>query len=119
MAKRILVAEDDDDVRLYIQQLLIPEGYTVSVVDNGLDMLRLASGATPFDLIIADVNMPKGRGDSTLAMLRKQKIETPALLITGLNNPHAPKEVEVLNKPFNRRQLIEKIEKLIGVGDEA
>lgn len=115
MDKRILIAEDDEDIRMYMQQLLTPEGYHVSVVDNGLDLLRLAgSPSSHFDLIIADVNMPKGRGDSTIGILRKQKIDIPALLVTGVGNSNPPEGVPVLSKPFTRRQLLEKIREILG-----
>lgn len=80
---RILVADDDDNVRAGLAAILELEGYRVTETTNGADAIALLERA-PFDLIISDVTMPLADGDELLAVLRQRELRTPFILITGL-----------------------------------
>ena len=105
MSERILIAEDDDNVRLMLFENLMLAGYSVSAVDNGLDLMRLAASSSGFDLIITDVCMPKGEGDDLISLLREKKILTPAILVTAYYTACPPQGVPILLKPFTRDDL--------------
>ena len=70
--KKILVIEDDFDVRENIRILLNEEGYTVLIADNGKDGITYAKQNLP-DLILCDILMPKATGYEVLKELSKEK----------------------------------------------
>lgn len=106
MTNRILVAEDENSLRCMLMTALTMAGYAVSVVDNGLDLLRLASSSSGFDLIITDIEMPKGEGGDMIALLREKGIHTPAIIVTAHRHLPAPSGVPILEKPFNQDVLL-------------
>ncbi len=119
MGKRILLADDDDNIRLLLMEILGKEGYSVSAVDNGLDLLRLASSSRGFDLIITDICMPLGEGADMLSVMREKKINIPAILITGEDNCVAPKGIPLLKKPFKASALLQLVASALPRGEYA
>lgn len=112
MAKRILIAEDETRLALILFEMLASD-FSISVVDNGLDLYRLGMSAKPgFDLIIADVKMPYGEGDTTADLLRKMGVETPILLISGHAGHHVPERCRFLAKPFGKEELRRELTRL-------
>ena len=79
---RILVVDDDPDVRGFLQTLLESEGYHVDTAANGVDALTMARGAKP-DLIVLDFMMPllDGRGFRD-AQLRDPGIASIPVVLT-------------------------------------
>jgi CheY-like chemotaxis protein len=61
MAFKVLVAEDDNDIRFALDLLLSMEGYSVITAEDGEAAFRLAKNENP-DLIITDISMPKLTG---------------------------------------------------------
>jgi two-component system, OmpR family, response regulator len=78
---RILVVEDEPDLRSGLARALRDEGYAVDTADNGADGLFNAEG-TDYDAIVLDVMMPRMDGWEVLARLRKKK-KTPVLMLTA------------------------------------
>lgn len=111
---RIILAEDDDTTRLLIMGILTEEGYSVSCVDNGLDLMRLIHHTFNFDLIITDIVMPKGEGDDLLHILKEQGCATPAIIITAQSECIPPEGVKVVFKPIDRDELLGVIKSLLG-----
>lgn len=131
MAK-IIVIDDEEDVRIVLKQVLERAGYEVSVASGGregIDMLR-EEGA---DVVITDVIMPGIDGVSTVKEIREKFRNTKILVISGGGNV-APMSYEpdaisttafltsakkagadrTLTKPFDRQELIETIRELLG-----
>ncbi len=79
---KILIAEDDRELRHLFSHVLLKNGYTVKGVSNGLEALE-ALEADFYDLLITDVMMPKMNGFELLERLREQQIKLPALIITA------------------------------------
>jgi len=80
--KRILVVDDAATVRLYHRSILEGAGFAVDEAINGVEALEKAL-ATPFDLYLVDINMPKLDGYGFLRELRRQDIpQTPAVMIS-------------------------------------
>jgi two-component system response regulator MprA len=111
---RILVVEDDRDVADYIRRELQDEGNSVTVCHDGASGLRAAE-LTAFDIIILDVMLPFMDGLEVTRRLRRQKIQTPILLLTARD---APEEIvrgldsgadDYLTKPFSFDVLLARI----------
>lgn len=79
---KILIAEDDRELRQLFQHVLIKNGYAVQGVSNGQEALD-AIDADYFDLIISDIMMPVMDGYELVSSLRSAGINTPVLMITA------------------------------------
>ena len=81
--KSILVVDDSPQIRDGIDALLTPEGYEIITAGDGEEGLEAAKRRS-FDLIIADVNMPKLNGLDMLAQVRQTSYNetTPAFILT-------------------------------------
>jgi len=80
---RVLVVEDERKVANFIRQGLEEEGHTVEVAGDGLTALDLITGASPYDLVVLDVMLPRLDGFSVLRTLRERRVPTPVLLLTA------------------------------------
>ena len=79
---KILIAEDDRELRKMFAHVLIKSGYTVKAVANGKEALD-AIDADYYDLIISDVMMPIVDGYQLVRMLRDAGNNIPVLMITA------------------------------------
>ena len=79
---KILIAEDDRELRCLFSKVLSKHGYTVVEVGDGKEALELLS-KDYFDLIISDIMMPIMDGYELVRRLREQNITTPVLMITA------------------------------------
>jgi two-component system cell cycle response regulator CpdR len=115
--RRILLAEDDDSMRGFLERALEKAGYAVVAVDNGADAFERLKDE-PFTLLLTDIVMPRMDG---IELARKGSSLDPDLkimFITGfaavtLNNENKPKDARVLSKPFHLRDLVQEIDKLL------
>ena len=83
---KILIVEDDSELRGLFKRVLVKNGYSVRTASNGAEALDLV-GAEYIDLIISDIMMPEMRGDE-LCQKVKNDIDTshiPVILLTALN----------------------------------
>jgi CheY-like chemotaxis protein len=93
-AQTVLLADDDEDFRSALAELLAEEGFRVLEVPSGeaalafLDRIPKARGRGP-DLLVLDLMMPKLSGIEVLQRLRKSPrwALLPVLVITGVNDP--------------------------------
>ena len=119
---RVLVAEDDFEMRRMIVRSLRRHGCEVIEAKTGAEMLDvLASellhpaGNPPVDLIISDFHMPGVTGLSVLAGLRDAEWQTPFILITAFGGPEVRDEAlrdgasAYFSKPFDLDELEEKV----------
>lgn len=110
MAK-ILVVDDQDDLRTMMLKALEGEGHQTIEADNGLSALTLAKNYRP-DLIISDVVMDSGSGFMLGEWLRDDPdtTEIPLILITGLAKEagawKSDPSVVYITKPFGIRELV-------------
>jgi DNA-binding response OmpR family regulator len=100
---RVLLAEDDDEMRDILAEALRARGYHVIEASNGpelRDWLRRAQAEQGFepppDLIISDVRMPGISGLEVLSWLRQRDWSTPVILITAFGDLDAHQEAERL-----------------------
>lgn len=83
----ILIVEDEASIAGFIKKGLEANGYHAQVASDGLMGQKMALDY-PYDLIIADINMPRQNGQDMVAALRRQAIETPILILSALGTPH-------------------------------
>jgi EAL domain-containing protein (putative c-di-GMP-specific phosphodiesterase class I) len=115
---RILVAEDDDLGRRLIQRLLSSLDYEVTVTEDGERAIE-AFCASPFDVVVTDVLMPKVDGLGVLRAVRERDLDVPVVLLTGAPDmPSALTAIELgafgyLPKPFDLEHLRKLLERAI------
>lgn len=81
---KILIAEDDNELRLMFQRFLSRNGFSVTTVTNGKEALDVLSKDF-FDLIVSDIMMPVLDGYELVRSLRDSGDNTPVLMITAKN----------------------------------
>jgi signal transduction histidine kinase/CheY-like chemotaxis protein len=111
-ARRVLVVEDDEDVRSFAVELLQDIGYTTIEADCGPAALRLIESGVVVDVVFSDVRMPDGMSGLQLAQeIRRRLPETPVVLTSGLATPsEAGGNLPILRKPFRRDDILRAIE---------
>ena len=115
---RTLVIEDDKKISEGIQKGLVSEGYAVDLAEDGLQGEKLAK-VNNYDIIILDILLPKQDGWKTCSNLRKDKVFTPILMLTALDDvSDRIKGLDTgaddyLPKPFYFDELLARIRALI------
>lgn len=79
---KILIAEDDKELRLLFQRVLTRNGYSVQGAEDGMQALQMLD-KDYYDLIISDIMMPEMNGYELVSSLRDSGINTPVLMITA------------------------------------
>jgi two-component system, chemotaxis family, chemotaxis protein CheY len=116
---RILVVEDDDDIREVMQEVLATEGFRVDVAKDGIDALgQLEGGAPPPLLILLDMMMPRMDGETFLKALRGKPALAAAPVVVISGNAAAREKastfqaVACLVKPFELDELLGLVRRL-------
>jgi two-component system cell cycle response regulator CpdR len=117
-AMKILLAEDDNDMRRFLAKALGNAGYDVSSFDNGASAYnRLRE--EPFELLLTDIVMPEMDGIELARRATELDPDIKVMFITGFAavalNPdnQAPRDAKVLSKPFHLKDLVNEVEKLL------
>ncbi len=122
--KRLLIADDDTDMRLLLAEYFRRLGFEVDERESGQAALESAF-AGRFDCYIFDVSMPGMSGLELLRKVRDRGIQTPALFLTAhdaLSDKVAGFEAgadDYLAKPFSPRELEYRVEALLRRGGAA
>jgi CheY-like chemotaxis protein len=120
MAKKILVVDDEADVRTFLRTLLQKHGYEVVLATDGFEGLKILKETKP-DLITLDLMMPKQSGTDMYRKLQKDKelVKIPVIVISGLSGRHlaVPEPLAVFDKPINPEQFMEVVEKALENGE--
>ena len=119
---RILLAEDDESMRVYLTRALERVGYAVSAVDRGTAALPLLE-SEPFDLLLTDIVMPEMDG---IELAQKAAIVAPdirVMFITGfaavaLKAGRKTPDAKVLSKPFHLKDLVAEVERMFQSEDQ-
>ena len=118
MVLKILLAEDDDDMRRFLVKALEKAGYQVAAFDNGAsayDRLR----EEPFSLLLTDIVMPEMDGIELARRATELDPDLKVMFITGFAavalNPdsNAPKDAKILSKPFHLRDLVNEVDRML------
>lgn len=113
MNERILIVEDDTDLRELIEEIFEDEGYQVTSCANGRRALDLLADESWFvDLIVSDIQMPEMKGDELLRLVRQKRAETPLIVVTAFGSVENAVEMikngafQYLTKPFQTKDLL-------------
>jgi|TARA_R100000501_G_scaffold14543_2_gene26296 two-component system cell cycle response regulator CpdR len=115
---RILLAEDDDSMRAFLERAIQRAGYDVVAVDRGTTALpHIAAGG--FDLLLTDIVMPEMDGIELAQRAAALAPGMRVMFITGFaavalsKDGGAPEGARVLSKPFHLRELTGEIERML------
>lgn len=119
---RILIIEDDEVVREYLESVLSRAGYQCLSANNGRTGVELFN-SNPTDLVITDIIMPEKDGIETIMDLRRKNSQLKVIAISGggraepENYLHSAKLLganRTMKKPFTNEEMLEAIRELLG-----
>jgi DNA-binding NtrC family response regulator len=126
MQLRVLLAEDDDDLRWALSDLLKTDGYDVVAVADGRALLEHLGAAmlleqrdAPPDLIISDIRMPGLTGMQLLECVRNRGWSTPVVLISAFGDDDTRRQAQALGataflgKPIDMNELQTVIQRVV------
>lgn len=121
MAKKILVVDNEEDVRETIKTILKTQNYEIVTAESGKIALSLLN-KTAFDLILLDIMMPEMSGWDVLTEILKTKPKYKGkIMFLSVVDISEEKEkllekegVGYMSKPFGAKELIERIKKELG-----
>ena len=114
---RIVIAEDDFEMRRLVADCLRREGYEVHEVADGAELLLRIEDSffmrripVPIDLFITDIRMPVYTGLEIVSGMREAGLEVPVVIMTAFGNPETRQRAEalgaaLLDKPFKMEAL--------------
>lgn len=115
---RILLAEDDDQMRAFLTRALLRAGHLVDAVPDGETAL-VEAGKASYDLLLADVVMPGIDGIELARRVTADQLGVKVMFITGfaavaMQDPEVGgRRQRVMAKPFHLRHLLDEIENLL------
>lgn len=125
MAKKILIIDDEKDMRVYLEAVFRKAGYETESAADGDQGVWLAEARHP-DLITLDVLMPKKSGVKAYRALRtsEKTASIPIIVLTGLTRSddffgdfgELPRPEAVVEKPIERESFLKKVQELIEAG---
>jgi len=119
MSKKILVVDDEEELRDFISMRLEANGYEVVTAGNGIEGLKVVVDEKP-DLIISDVLMPEMDGFAFYKILKEDEAtkDIPVLILTARGKMEDTFRVlgvdDFLSKPFQADELLSKIQLQLG-----
>ncbi len=125
MTKSILIVEDEENISIALRYLMKGKGYDVRVARDGEEALTLVETSPP-DLMLLDVMLPKRDGYDVCQTIRANP-DHQAIKIIMLSAKGRDIEVEkglalgadaYLTKPFSTRELVARVQAMLGDGDD-
>ena len=108
----VLIADDDASIRGLLATILGTSECRVDLVSNGQEAIR-AFEDSEYDLVITDLEMPRGDGKVLTRSIRQHNTRVPVVMITGCANPEAMsvelKEAgvsKIISKPFQIAEIL-------------
>jgi two-component system cell cycle response regulator CpdR len=115
---KILLAEDDNDMRRFLVKALENAGFQVSPHDNGLSAYQRLR-EEPFEMLLTDIVMPEMDGIELARRATELDPDIKIMFITGFaavalnSDSDAPKNAKVLSKPVHLRELVSEVNKML------
>src|SRR5262245_49967971 len=117
---KILVIDDEVDIREGLELLLTTEGYLAETAQNGTEGLQKLSSVS-YDLVLLDLMMPDRSGMEVLQEVRQRDRETPIFMITAYGSAEAAVSAlksganDYFSKPWDNEKLIIEIDRMIAL----
>jgi len=115
----LLVAEDDDTVRMFMKKILERAGYKVIVANDGEDAVKRFREHDDISLVLSDVVMPKINGREMLDEIKKIKAGIKAVFISGYATDIMQKKGPIeagtrfITKPFKKEDLLQTVREVL------
>jgi len=122
---RILIAEDEESLRGFVQRALAQDGHDVVTAADGAEALdRLTQATEPFDLVLADIKMPVMDGIALALAAVRDHPDLTILLMTGYadkrERAHGLEALihDVITKPFSVAEIQAAVEGALAAGKQ-
>jgi two-component system, cell cycle response regulator CtrA len=115
---RVLMVEDDITTSRGLVAMLKAAAMVVDAVDTGEEALELAR-LYDYDIVLLDLGLPDMEGYEVVRRLRAGRVETPVLILSGLNRPGAKVKGfgmgadDFITKPFDGQELVARIQAVV------
>ena len=112
---RVLIVDDDPDIRSNVRDILNDLGYFTDVADDGPAALRLVEKSS-YDVVLLDFKMPGIDGATVYSRIKKMRPETVAIMVTGFADNNGVQRAldagtwRVLRKPVDVAEMLSLIE---------
>ncbi|MFO7929089.1 MAG: response regulator [Candidatus Humimicrobiaceae bacterium] len=119
MSKKILIVDDEQNIRKTLKQCLANEGYDIDIAVNGEEALKKIKDDN-FDLVLLDIKMPGMNGMEVLNKLRERKDSTNVVMMTAYGTVERAVEamklgaIDFLSKPFTPEEIRNLVKKIFG-----
>jgi DNA-binding response OmpR family regulator len=119
---RILIIEDDDEVRDFLESVLQRAGHETMTAANGREGVQVFRSAQ-FDLVITDIIMPEKDGIETIMDMKREQRELKVLAISGGGRAEPDNYLEsarllgadaTMKKPFTHQDMLATVRELLG-----
>lgn len=115
-SKKILIVDDEPDLREMLEFEFEMSGASVSTASNGREAIQLILSES-FDLVISDIRMPGGDGVELIKKMNEENIYTPLVFISGFADIQVDEAYELgasgyFPKPFVLQDIVNKVEQL-------
>jgi len=118
--RRILVVDDDEDVRYLHSMMLSRAGYIVDTAADGEEAWKMLL-STPYDLLLTDHNMPLLCGLDLVARMRAARMSLPIIINSGClnlgdaSNHHHLDLAAILHKPFEFSDVLKVVKRILPI----
>lgn len=115
----ILLAEDEEVLRMLVVDTLEDEGYTIDEACDGEEAYELIK-KNSYDLILIDYMMPIYSGLEVIELVRKENIQTKIMMLSAKSQTSDQQKAldagadYYMSKPFSPLQLVDRIEEILG-----
>ena len=118
---RILIADDDSEIRITLQKLLQMVGHEVELAKDGLEAIRILDSGT-FDLMVTDIVMPNQEGLESIMQARQKHPDLHLIAMSGGGKYRTENYLgmaksfgadAIFMKPFSPREMLDKVNELV------
>lgn len=113
--RRVLVVDDEENIRKFVAYVLRDAGYRVETAANGREALEAFDSGATFDVIVSDVRMPSMSGPRFVQQLRQTEPDVKVLFLTGYSEQLFAEHGELvidealLEKPCTAEELLDSV----------
>jgi len=109
--RRILVVDDEKNMRFFLREALKSQGYTVLMAENGENALEMIKDNNGFDCVLLDIRMPRKDGLQTLDEILAMQLDIPVIMMTAYGSKEVAMEAirmgayDYFTKPFDINEM--------------
>ena len=121
--RRILIVEDEKNMRRVMEMLLKSQGYTAITAANGREAVEILDRGEKIDLVISDLKMPYMDGKGLLRHLKEKNLDIPFILITAYGTIEEAVQcmkdgaIDFITKPFDQEVILHVVSRYFKVRD--